>query len=95
MKVFLIWFTISFVVITLLTMKNKAASDGISSYGFPYTFYSYTSGKIDNDNFSSVVHFRPLHFLIDLSLGGVIGACAVYLQKSKLTKAVQSENNHK
>ncbi len=76
-------------------MKDNAASDGWNSYGFPYTFYSYTSGKIDNDNFSSVVYFRPLHFLIDLSLCGVIGACAVYLKKSKSTKAVQPENNHK
>ncbi len=33
------WTVLVFVGLTLLTMKNKATSDGLNSYGFPFTFY--------------------------------------------------------
>ncbi len=44
----IIWTTLIFVALTLLTMKNESASDGFDTYGFPFTFYDHFEGKCDD-----------------------------------------------
>lgn len=46
-KSIIIWTIIIFITITLLTMKEEAASDGFDTYGFPFTFYDNFEGKCD------------------------------------------------
>ena len=75
MKRILIWTAIAFILITLVTMENNAASDGLSAYGFPIRFYSYTGAKADPstpDHFG----FKPISLLIDISYTSIIGCFA-------------------
>lgn len=44
----IIWTTLIFVALTLLTMKNESASDGFDTYGFPLTFFNHFEGKCDD-----------------------------------------------
>ena len=62
----IIWTVLVFVGLTLLTMKHNAASDGFNSYGFPFTFYDYFSGKCDNcyDKYG----FKLLYLLADIGI---------------------------
>ncbi len=55
-----------FVVITLFTMQQKAASDGIDAYGFPFVFYDYFGGKC-NDCYDEY-GFKPLFLGVDLTI---------------------------
>ena len=47
MKRFFAWCTGVFLLITVITVQYNAASDGWTRYGFPETFYTYTSGKME------------------------------------------------
>jgi len=78
----MIWFSVTFVCFTLITMENNAASDGISSYGFPKTFYSYTGGKTD-PGFYKDHGFNAPNFIVDLIFYGFIGFCAFYVKNKK------------
>ena len=77
----IIWTILIFIGLTLLTMKNDAASDGSNSYGFPFTFYNYFSGKCDNcyDKFG----FKLLYLLADIGLIAVLVFLLIRL-KNKL-----------
>lgn len=62
----IIWTFVVFVGFTILTMKNHAASDGFNSYGFPFVFYDYFSGKCDNcyDKYG----FKLLYLFADIGI---------------------------
>jgi len=51
---------IFFIVLTLLTMKEEAPIDGLNTYGFPFTFYTYCA-RCDKE-------FNFIHFLADIGL---------------------------
>ena len=66
-----IWGTIVvFVGVTLLTIKNQAPSDGLNSYGFPFTFYDYFSGKCDNCY--AKYGFKLLYLFADIGLTALL-----------------------
>lgn len=68
---------------TLLTMKQEAASDGFDTYGFPFTFYDNFEGKCDNcyDNFG----FKPILFFADILIILVFAYLIVFV-KNKFFK---------
>jgi hypothetical protein len=59
-------------------MKQKAAVDGIDSYGFPLTFYTYFGGKCDNcyDQYG----FKLLYLLADIGIMAIIVLLAIRLK---------------
>lgn len=59
-----IWTILIFIVLTLLTMKNEASSDGLNTYGFPFTFYDHFTGKCD-DCYGKF-GFKKLNFILDV-----------------------------
>lgn len=66
-------------------MKDKAASDGFNSYGFPFAFYEYFGGKCDNCY--GRYGFKVLYLLVDI---GII-ACFVFFilrLKNKMLRIV-------
>ncbi len=67
----IIWTIIIFISLTLLTMKNEAASDGFNTYGFPFTFYDYFEGKCDNCY--GEYGFKPLYLFVDIFITMLIG----------------------
>jgi len=44
-------------------MKREAASDGIDTYGFPFTFYDHFEGKCDNCY--GKFGFKPIYLFVD------------------------------
>ncbi|MEO3402355.1 hypothetical protein AAFN85_00530 [Mucilaginibacter sp. CAU 1740] len=90
MKIFLPVTLIAFITITLITMQNHAASDGMSNYGFPKTFYSFTSGKTIY-SYGVTYHFLIINFLIDIVFAMIFGLIAVaFINRKKKLKRVSS-----
>lgn len=79
----IIWTIGIFFILTVLTMKNEASSDGISSYGFPLTFYNLFNGKCDNcyDQYG----FKILSLLTDIGIIAVIVFIVIQL-KNKFSR---------
>ncbi|WP_238379273.1 DUF4265 domain-containing protein [Cytophaga hutchinsonii] len=84
---------IIFIVMTLLTMKHEAISDGIDTYGFPYIFYEHFEGKCDNcyDDFG----FKPRFLFTDFSLALLLSYCVIWI-KNKFSKSemLTQDNNY-
>jgi hypothetical protein len=87
MKVFILCTFIAFVTITFITMKNDAASDGFSEYGFPLVFYKYSSGK---SIIASGYAFRIdiLRLLLDVIAVTPVGIVAYFVNKKWRNKKV-------
>ena len=84
----IIWTTIIFVTLTLLTMKNEAASDGFSVYGFPVVYYDHFEGKCDNCY--GKFGFKPINLLIDILFAMSFGFL-VTIVKGKFLKTYDNE----
>jgi hypothetical protein len=63
-------------------MKEDALADGINSYGFPLTFYTYFSGKCENcyENYG----FKLLYLLTDIGLIAVFVFLVIRLKNKIL-----------
>jgi hypothetical protein len=61
-------------------MQQHAMSDGISSYGFPLTFYSYSGGKLDRQN--TQLGFQPINLILDVCIAFV----SVFLFRKTIKK---------
>lgn len=70
-KIFILSATL-FVIITFISIKNEAASDGDNEYGFPFVFYRYTDGKCNNCNQGFNLINLLLDILISFSVSGII-----------------------
>ncbi len=55
-----------YLLLSLLTFENNAASDGFTKLGFPFSFYVYSEGKLTDSNLASGFGFSIKYFLIDL-----------------------------
>jgi len=86
MRVTLVWIVVSFVLITLSTMDKEAMVDGISSYGFPQTFYSYTGGKAEPKVYATL-GFNPLAFIVDVVFAALLAVMVNYSRKYLFTKS--------
>jgi len=80
MKRVLIYTVATFGIITLITSDNEGMSDGVSSYGFPQTFYSYTGGKTISGTYNDY-GFVPFAILIDIPFAAVVALIIIYLGK--------------
>jgi hypothetical protein len=60
----------------MLTAKGEAASDGVDSYGYPYTYYDYFGGKCincyDQFGFHYSALLKDIGFAVMLSFAGVL-----------------------
>ncbi len=75
----IIWTIIIFVALTLMTMKNEAASDGFDIYGFPFTYYDHFEGKCD-DCYSKL-GFKPVSLLADILFAMTFGFLVTILKR--------------
>lgn len=55
-----------YLLLTLFTFENNAASDGFTKLGFPFSFYVYSEGKLTDPTLASGFGFSTKYFLIDL-----------------------------
>lgn len=55
-----------FIVIFMLTSKEKAHVDGLNEYGFPFRYYVYSYNEIEA--YKSVYGFKPALLLIDIAI---------------------------
>ncbi|AMP99273.1 hypothetical protein AY601_2379 [Pedobacter cryoconitis] len=55
-----------FVLLTFIFSKNEAKVDGYDIYGFPFTFYKYTEGKLSNPSEYAKLGFYLKFFIYDL-----------------------------
>ncbi len=87
----IIWTIVFFVALTLMTMKNEAASDGFDKYGFPLTYYDHFEGKCDNcyDKYG----FKPLSLLTDILFATIIGFVTVKLKDKIFKRADDKKEN--
>lgn len=83
----IIWTILVFVTLTLLTMKNEAASDGIDTYGFPFTFFDHFGGKCDDCYHK--FGFKITHLFIDI-LFALTSSFFITILKRKLTNKPKS-----
>lgn len=83
----IIWTILFFVTLTLLTMKNEAASDGIDTYGFPFTFFDHFGGKCDDCYHK--FGFKITHLFIDI-LFALTSVFFITILKRKLTNKTKS-----
>lgn len=83
--IYTILFTaVIFTGLTLLTMKKEAASDGIDSYGYPFTFYDEFGGKCDNCY--SQYGFHWSYLLADIGLVATLVFLSILFINKKLSK---------
>ncbi len=85
----IIWTIIVFVTLTLLTMKNEASSDGLDTYGFPFTYFDHFEGKCDGCY--SKFGFKPNYLLIDILFAMTFGFL-ITIVKSKFYNKSNDKN---
>jgi hypothetical protein len=81
----IIWTIITFVTLTLLTMKREAAFDGIDSYGFPFTYFDHFEGKCD-DCYSKF-GFKQNYLFIDILFAMTIGFLITLVKRISYNKS--------
>lgn len=81
----IIWTTLFFVALTLLTMKNESDFDGFDQYGFPFIFYDHFEGKCDDC--SGTFGFKPLYLLLDILFTLALGLSASIIRRQFVRKS--------
>jgi hypothetical protein len=73
---------VAWIILTLLFIEDKTATDGITALGFPWYFYSYTDGKIAYVN-QSQLGFNFSNLIVDISsLAVFIYVVNIFLARS-------------
>ena len=83
-KSIIIWTIVIFITLTLVTMKNEGAFDGVGAFGFPFTYYDYFEGKCDNcyRNFG----LKPFYLIVDVLFALVLGFLIILFKRKFIDK---------
>ena len=81
----ILWTVIIFVALTLLTMKNEAASDGFDTYGFPFIYFDHFEGKCNNCY--GKFGFKPLYLLVDILFAMTFGFLITIFKRKFINKS--------